>query len=124
MGSFPDTNNNMKKILLLFILSFSTWAYVQAQCEINPATGMLTYPDGTKCPNAIPTAVPFLSITPDARSGAMGDAGIAISGDANAIAYNISRLAFAEEDAAISLTYTPWLKNLGLRSEEHTSELQ
>src|SRR5690625_5999933 len=99
MGSFPDTNNNMKKILLLFILSFSTWAYVQAQCEINPATGMLTYPDGTKCPNAIPTAVPFLSITPDARSGAMGDAGIAISGDANAIAYKI-------------------------RSEEHTSELQ
>lgn len=104
----------MKKILLLLILTSSVTTYLQAQCEPNPVTGELQYPDGTPCANAIPTAVPFLTITPDARSGAMGDAGIAISGDANAIAYNISRLAFAEEDAGISLTYTPWLKNLGL----------
>lgn len=103
----------MKKILLFFLLILSG-LYVQAQCELNPVTGELQFPDGTKCPNAIPTAVPFLTITPDARSGAMGDAGIAISGDANAIAYNISRLAFAEQDAGISLTYTPWLKNIGL----------
>lgn len=103
----------MKKILLLLIfLAGGLSAY--SQCEFNPVTGELQFPDGTKCPNAIPTAVPFLTITPDARSGAMGDVGIAISGDANAIAYNISRLAFAEEDAGISLTYTPWLKNLGL----------
>lgn len=107
------TTHNMKKIVLFFLFLISG-LYVQAQCELNPVTGELQYPDGTKCPNAIPTAVPFLSITPDARSGAMGDAGIAISGDANAIAYNISRLAFAEEDAGISLTYTPWLKNIGL----------
>lgn len=103
----------MKKILLL-LLFLGAGISVYSQCEFNPATGELQFPDGTKCPNAIPTAVPFLTITPDARSGAMGDAGIAISGDANAIAYNISRLAFAEEDAGISLTYTPWLKNLGL----------
>lgn len=104
----------MKKILLLFILFSTTTSYILAQCLPHPETGELQYPDGTKCPNAIPTAVPFMTITPDARSGAMGDVGIAISGDANAIAYNISRLAFAEEDAGISLTYTPWLKNLGL----------
>ncbi len=103
----------MKKILLFFFLILSG-LYARAQCEFNPITNELQFPDGTKCPNAIPTAVPFLTITPDARSGAMGDAGIAISGDANAIAYNISRLAFAEEDAGISLTYTPWLKNIGL----------
>ncbi len=103
----------MKKILLFFLfLVAGTFAY--SQCNLNPDTGELQFPDGTKCPNSIPTAVPFLAITPDARSGAMGDVGIAISGDANAIAYNISRLAFAEEDAGISLTYTPWLKNLGL----------
>lgn len=103
----------MKKILLL-LLFLGSGISVYSQCEFNPVTGELQFPDGTKCPNAIPTAVPFLTITPDARSGAMGDVGIAISGDANAIAYNISRLAFAEEDAGISLTYTPWLKNLGL----------
>lgn len=103
----------MKKILLVSLF-FISGLYVHAQCELNPKTGELQFPDGTKCPNAIPTAVPFLTITPDARSGAMGDAGIAISGDANAIAYNISRLAFAEQDAGISLTYTPWLKNIGL----------
>ncbi len=33
---------------------------------------------------AITTAVPFLRISPDARSGAMGDVGIALSPDANA----------------------------------------
>ncbi len=103
----------MKKILLFFLFLIAG-IYVHAQCEPNPVTGELQFPDGTKCPNAIPTAVPFLTITPDARSGAMGDVGIAISGDANAIAYNISRLAFAEDDAGISLTYTPWLKNIGL----------
>ena len=32
----------------------------------------------------VTTAVPFLRISPDARAGAMGDAGIAVSPDANA----------------------------------------
>lgn len=33
--------------------------------------------------NTITTSVPFLSITPDARAGGMGDAGVAVSQDAN-----------------------------------------
>ncbi|WP_236977806.1 type IX secretion system outer membrane channel protein PorV [Membranihabitans maritimus] len=107
-----------KEQLLLFsfflIIQSPLWAQVAGDCQINPETGLAQLPDGSPCPNAIPTAVPFLGITPDARSGAMGDAGIALSGDANAIAYNISRLAFAEKDAGLSLTYTPWLKNIGL----------
>ncbi len=44
----------------------------------------------------------------------MGDAGIAMPADANSIHYNASRLAFAEEDAALGATYTPWLQALGL----------
>ena len=44
----------------------------------------------------------------------MGDAGVALSGDANAIHYNASRLAFTETDAALGATYTPWLQALGL----------
>ncbi len=37
---------------------------------------------GNECANTVVTAVPFLRITPDSRSGGMGDAGIAIEADA------------------------------------------
>ncbi|MEZ5047784.1 MAG: type IX secretion system outer membrane channel protein PorV [Chitinophagaceae bacterium] len=62
--------------------------------------------------NTITTAVPFMRISPDARSGAMGDVGIAISPDANAQFWNVSKLAMADKDAGLSITYTPWLKDL------------
>ncbi len=62
--------------------------------------------------NTVTTAVPFLRISPDARSGAMGDVGIAISPDANAQYWNLSKLPFAEKPYGVSVTYTPWLKDL------------
>lgn len=62
--------------------------------------------------NTITTAVPFLQITPDSRSGALGDAGVALSPDANSIHSNPSKLAFIEEDMGLSLSYSPWLRNL------------
>lgn len=62
--------------------------------------------------NTITTAVPFLQITPDSRSGALGDAGVAISPDANATFWNPAKLAFVEEDMAVSLSYSPWLRAL------------
>lgn len=63
--------------------------------------------------NAIPTAVPFLTVSPDSRSGAMGDAGAAISPDVNANYWNPSKLAFLEDNNAnISLSYSPWLRHL------------
>jgi hypothetical protein len=62
--------------------------------------------------NAISTAVPFLTISPDSRSGALGDAGVAISPDANANYWNPSKLAFIESDNDVSLSYSPWLRNL------------
>jgi hypothetical protein len=61
---------------------------------------------------AIPTAVPFLNITPDSRSGAMGDAGVAISPDVNANYWNPAKLAFLGDDDAVSLSYSPWLRQL------------
>ena len=57
----------------------------------------------------ITTAVPFLMIAPDARAGAMGDAGVATSPDANASHWNIAKLAFIKNDIGFSLSYTPWL---------------
>lgn len=58
------------------------------------------------------TAVPFLTITPDARSGAMGDAGVALSPDMNAAFWNPGKLAFIEKKAGMGISYTPWLRKL------------
>jgi hypothetical protein len=62
--------------------------------------------------NPISTAVPFLIITPDSRHGAMGDAGVATSPDANSQYLNPSKYAFTEGRYAFSLSYTPWLREL------------
>lgn len=64
--------------------------------------------------NVVTTAVPFLRISPDARSGGMGDVGIATIPDASSIFWNLSKIPFAKSNAAIALTYTPWLKGLDL----------
>jgi hypothetical protein len=61
---------------------------------------------------AITTAVPFLMITPDSRSGAMGDAGVAITDNANATHWNLSALAFTDKKFGVGLSYTPWLRQL------------
>ena len=60
----------------------------------------------------ITTAVPFLLIATDARAGAMGDAGVATSADANSTHWNIAKLAFIENDMGFSLSYTPWLAKI------------
>lgn len=64
--------------------------------------------------NVVTTAVPFLRISPDARAGGMGDAGIATIPDASSIFWNLSKIPFAKSRSAVSLTYTPWLKALDL----------
>jgi Type IX secretion system protein PorV len=64
--------------------------------------------------NVTTTAVPFLRISPDARAGGMGDLGLATSPDAASSFYNLSKTPFAKKDIGIGLTYTPWLKDLGL----------
>lgn len=62
--------------------------------------------------NPITTAVPFLTITPDSRHGAMGDAGVATSPDANAQHWNASKFAFVQDKFGFALSYTPWLRQL------------
>jgi len=64
--------------------------------------------------NVVTTAVPFLRISPDARSGGMGDVGIATTPDANSSFWNQAKIPFALSKAAIGVSYTPWLKGLGL----------
>lgn len=64
--------------------------------------------------NVVTTAVPFLRISPDARSGGMGDVGIATSADANAGFWNLGKTPFATDKIAIAASYTPWLSDLKL----------
>ena len=62
--------------------------------------------------NIVTTAVPFLRISPDARAGGMGDAGIAISPDANASFWDIGKVPFSTQTSSIGVTYTPWLQDI------------
>ena len=105
-----------KTAIALLVLAGVT-TQTQAQCTrqdpSNPNSPLINL-DGSPCVNTVVSAVPFLRIVGDARSGAMGDAGIGISPDPNAIHFNASKLVFADEGLAISATYTPWLRALGL----------
>ncbi|MFT4062429.1 MAG: type IX secretion system outer membrane channel protein PorV [Edaphocola sp.] len=82
------------------VLSGLSTTSTQAQTSVDGRVGTIT------------TAVPFLRISPDARSGAMGDVGIALSPDANAQYWNVAKVANIEKDFGASVTYTPWLKDL------------
>ena len=62
--------------------------------------------------NTITTAVPFLLISPDSKSGSMGDVGVATTPDANSMHWNPAKLAFVKDDMGFSLSYVPWLRAL------------
>ncbi len=62
--------------------------------------------------NAIQTVVPFLTIAPDSRAGAMGDAGVATSPDIYSMHWNPSKFAFIDGNGGIGISYSPWLRNL------------
>jgi len=62
--------------------------------------------------NTITTALPFMAITPDSRAGGMGDAGTALSPSSSSVYWNTSILSFSEKKSEISLSYTPWLRQL------------
>lgn len=62
--------------------------------------------------NTITTAVPFLMIGPDSRGGGMGNTGVSTSPDANALHWNPSKLAFADDAFQVSVSYVPWLRDL------------
>lgn len=83
---------------ILLALSVAAVSYSQSSNQINVVT----------------TAVPFLRISPDARSGGMGDIGVATTADANSLFWNGAKLPYIDKKGGLALTYTPWLKDLGL----------
>ncbi len=66
--------------------------------------------------NPITTAVPFLRLAADARTGGMGDVGVATSPDANSMFYNGSKTVFNDTKYGIGVTYTPWLSELDVKN--------
>ena len=62
--------------------------------------------------NPIVTAVPSLTIAPDARGGGMGDVGAATSPDMSSQYWNPAKYVFLESEAGVSISYTPWLRKL------------
>jgi len=62
--------------------------------------------------NGIQTAVPFLTIAPDARSARMGDVGVASRPDVNSQYWNAAKYAFVEGKGGIAFTLAPWNRNL------------
>lgn len=88
---------------LIAILFFSNLSFSQN-------TAILAGQDTSR--RVITTAVPFLTIAPDARGGGLGDTGAATSPDAASGHWNAAKFAFMENDYGFSLSYTPWLGNI------------
>ncbi len=75
-------------------------------------SGTLNAQDSSGELNAIQTVVPFLTIAPDSRAGAMGDAGVATSPDVYSMHWNPAKFAFIDGKGGIGIAYSPWLRNL------------
>jgi len=91
------------RIVLLFLGVVALSQNSRAQITTGQLTGEI---------NTITSAVPFLMIAPDSRSGGLGDAGVALSPDANAMHWNPAKYAFVQDDFGMAISYTPWLRRL------------
>lgn len=88
----------MKKVLLANLLVFiSLVAFAESKGDVI---------------NPLITAVPSLTITPDARAGGMGDVGAATSPDANSQYWNPAKYALMDSPGGLSLSYTPWMSKI------------
>ena len=86
-----------------FLILILASRYSNAQITNNQLNGGL---------NTITTAVPFLLIAPDSRSGGMGEAGVASAPAVNSMHWNPSKYAFAQKKIGVGVSYTPWLRQL------------
>jgi hypothetical protein len=77
-----------------------------------PAFTLPIHSQSSGSSNAIQTAVPFLTIAPDSRSGGMGDVGAATSPDCFSLHWNPAKFAFIEGKGGVALSYSPWLRTL------------
>ena len=92
----------VKKILVAALMMFAAASYGQNYIG----------QDYSVSPNVITTAVPFVSISPDARGGSLGDCGVASDPDVYSMHYNAAKYVYLQDKFAGGLGYSPWLRNL------------
>tara|TARA_R110002072_G_scaffold173250_7_gene327898 strand:+ start:3846 stop:5132 length:1287 start_codon:yes stop_codon:yes gene_type:complete len=100
-------SKNILVVGFTFILGYSSLSSLIAQNTVNVNSVQTELQL-----NTITTAVPFMMISPDSRSGGLGDAGVSTSPDAFSMHWNPSKLAFIEGSGGVSMSYSPWLRNL------------
>lgn len=91
-------SNRFKRIFFIFIFGIAFVQIAKAQLKIP----------------IVSTAVPFMLISPDARSGGMGNLSLAMSPEANDLFGNTAKIPYLNEAKGFLINYTPWLKDLGL----------
>ncbi len=87
----------MKKTLLTLVALATLTTSVIAQSDVM---------------NPIITAMPSLTIAPDAAAAGLGDVGVATRPDMNSQHWNAAKFAFIDERGGITASYTPWLRQL------------
>ncbi|PWJ39372.1 type IX secretion system outer membrane channel protein PorV [Sediminitomix flava] len=92
------------KLALLLVFGLMTKVAIGQTTGGNPVQESTT--------GAIVTAVPFLTIAPDARASGMGDVGVATTPDANSAHWNPSKYAFIDNDYGFAFSYNPWLSKI------------
>jgi len=81
-------------ILFLAAIAFAGNTYGQDKYDYNP----------------IQTVVPWLTIAPDSRAGAIGDAGVATTPDIYSMHWNPAKFAFIDGKYGTAISYIPWLR--------------
>jgi len=99
---------NKYSLIIVCLTILFNYGYSQNNLNYNDVLGQ----NPNNRINTITTAVPFLIIAPDARAGALGDAGVASKPDANSMHWNPAKYAFIENDMGFSMSYSPWLRAL------------
>ncbi|WMN12671.1 type IX secretion system outer membrane channel protein PorV [Marivirga salinae] len=102
----------MRAAKLIFITAITFFSSAAIGQISSPPSTTVSGQDAER--NVITTAMPFLLISPDSRSAGMGDVGVALSADANAMQWNAARLAFVENEIGASISYSPWLRSINV----------
>ena len=100
----------MKRIKIFTLLFVMVFAGIKVNAQSDATIGEVLGQNLDY--NVISTAVPFMSIAPDARSSAMGDIGVSTSPDVYSMHWNPAKYAFIQEDFSVGLAYSPWLRTL------------
>lgn len=98
------------KYALLFLINIAFFLSASAQGTTTTIIGQQGTPGEQY--NPIRTAVPLLTIAPDARSAGMGDVGAATDPDAASQHWNPAKYVFMNDELGVHVAYIPWLRNL------------